>query len=540
MTARLNDQRYKGGSAAPGIAVGPCAWLTDGGIDIAHETGSTEEERALLDVAVAQSMRQLEALSEQNDELGADILEFQLALLDDEDLLALVHEGIASGASAPVSWRKVLTGEIEDYASADDEYMAARSADLTDLRDRVLRALAGGDHTDEIADGSIVVADDLTPSRFLSLDWTKLGGAVLMSGSTTSHVSILARSRGVPMMVDVAFDGAVETGDMIAMDAGRGEFVVRPNDQTLKEYSDRNTAEALLNERAASIQNEPAVTADGHPIRVLINVNQASDLDDLSPQICDGIGLTRTEFLFADGAPDEDLQYREYARIVRWADGRPVTIRTLDAGGDKPMPGITVDGETNPFLSVRGLRLSLIRRDLFKTQLRALVRAGAIGPLKIMVPMVSVPSELEETRALLSECVAELEREGAEFAVPELGMMVEVPAAALTAERFDAAFYSIGSNDLIQYTMAVARDVSGLSHLTGGDNEAVIELVRRTVEAGKKRGVEVSLCGDMASRPEYTETLIGAGLETFSVAPAGVARVKLAISQIGAANGAGA
>ncbi len=228
--------------------------------------------------------------------------------------------------------------------------------------------------------------------------------------------------------------------------------------------------------------------------------------------------------------PDEETQLAAYRRILAWAEGRPVTVRTLDAGGDKPIRGVTADGETNPFLGVRGVRLSFTRPALFRTQLRALARAAAHGPLKVMVPMVTVPSEVERVRALLAEVIAGLAADGVAHAVPELGMMVEVPAAALTAGSFAVDFYSIGSNDLVQYATACARDNPALIALADPANPAILELIGRTVEAGRRRGVEVSLCGDMASEPAMVPLLLERGLRTLSVAPAQIGRVKLAIA----------
>jgi phosphotransferase system enzyme I (PtsI) len=265
---------------------------------------------------------------------------------------------------------------------------------------------------------------------------------------------------------------------------------------------------------------------------VLANIDDPGQLDRLAPETCDGIGLTRTEFLFEHGAPDEDAQLQIYRRILAWAAGRPVTIRTLDAGGDKPLPGITIDGERDPFLGVRGLRLSLLRPEVFRVQLRALARAAADGPLKIMVPMVTCPGELAEAREHLEAVLAELAAKGVANGRPALGMMVETPAAALTADAFAADFYSIGSNDLTQYVTAAARDNPRVAGLARADNPAVLELIARTAAAGRARGVEVSLCGDMASRPELLRPLLATGLRTLSVAPAQIGRVKQALAEI--------
>jgi phosphotransferase system enzyme I (PtsI) len=280
---------------------------------------------------------------------------------------------------------------------------------------------------------------------------------------------------------------------------------------------------------------EPACTADGRRIAVLLNVAEPQDLAGLDPSICDGIGLVRTEFLFeaSRGLPDEDAQYAVYRRILDWAEGRPVTIRTLDAGGDKPIAGLTIEGESNPFLGLRGIRLSLARPEVFRVQLRALSRAAEHGALKVMLPMIAVPSELDRVAAMLDEEFASLRAQGIACVRPPLGIMVEVPAAALRAEDFDAAFYSIGSNDLTQYTMAAARDIGAVADLNDTGNPAVLALIAQTVEAGRKRGVEVSLCGDAAADTRLTTALLATGLTILSVSPIAVARLKAAIAMVG-------
>jgi phosphoenolpyruvate-protein phosphotransferase (PTS system enzyme I) len=519
----------KGRAAAPGFAVGVAFELDHGEVERERSAGSMKEEGMLFSRAVKDAAEGLACLASESEGLGAEILEFQMALLEDDDLLGPVREAICEGTAADLAWRAAVDNEIENWKKGD-ETIAARAADLHDLRDRVLQNMVGARAMPTIPDNAIVVARDIAPSRFLSMDWHRLGGAALFGGSPTSHVAILARSRGVPMLVGIGLGRRIGQGETLALDAAAGALYVSPSAATLAAFSQRRDAEQRLDAQAAQRVNEPAATATGKPVRVMLNINQTSELDRLSPAMCDGIGLVRTEFLFAAGPPDEQLQYEDYSRIVEWAQGRPVTIRLLDAGGDKPIPGVTIDGEANPFLGTRGIRLLLLRPEIFRVQLRALARAAELGPLKIMVPMVTVPQEFAETRMLLESAIEELAAEGIGHGVPSLGMMVEVPAAALTAEQFDAAFFSIGSNDLAQYTMAVARDLPGLARLADAGSEAVLELIRRTVDAGKARGIEVSLCGDLASQPDQVAALLKTGLDTLSVAPSAVARVKLAIS----------
>ena len=271
---------------------------------------------------------------------------------------------------------------------------------------------------------------------------------------------------------------------------------------------------------------------NGEPVAVMINVDDPALLDGIDPATCDGVGLTRTEFLFHGKAelPDEAAQQAVYRRLLAWAGDRPVTIRTLDAGGDKPIPGLTPEREDNPVLGVRGLRLSLARPEIFRVQIRALLRAAPLGNLKVMLPMVTAPREFDEARSLFEEELADLQSEGSAAAMPALGMMIEVPAAALRIAEFAADFFSIGSNDLVQYTTACSRDNPGVAGLYDALDPAVLELIGRVVAGGRARDREVSLCGDMASDSAGLQALMERGLRAVSVAPAALARVKAEIA----------
>jgi phosphotransferase system enzyme I (PtsI) len=318
------------------------------------------------------------------------------------------------------------------------------------------------------------------------------------------------------------------------VDGDAGTVIFDPQPETRRLFEQRMNAANDVRAIADAGRAKPALTADGRRIAVLLNIAAPEDLAGLDPAICDGIGLVRTEFLFgaSQGLPDEETQYAAYRRILDWAEGRSVTIRTLDAGGDKPIAGLTIDGESNPFLGLRGIRLSLSRPEVFRLQLRALARAAVHGRLKVMLPMVAVPSELDHSAALLDAEIAALRADGIVCARPPLGIMVEVPAAALRAEDFDAAFYSIGSNDLTQYTMAAARDIGAVADLNDTGNPAVLALIARTVEAGRARGVEVSLCGDAAADTRLTKALLATGLTMLSVSPVAVARLKAMIATV--------
>jgi phosphotransferase system enzyme I (PtsI) len=519
--------RIEGRSAAPGIALGPLVRLIPVEHEVRQYRSAAEERQALAD-ALARSQEDLSALSDQaGDDEAEAILAFQIALLEDDGLVAPALLRIDAGDVASQAWSAAIDPEIASYDVAEDSYFRARASDLRDLRDRVLRHLAG--ETDQtVPSGVILAADDMPPSTFLATDWQD-GGLVLRRGSPSSHVAILARSRGVPMIVGVDVD-RLEHGTDALLDGDAGLLIVDPDANMRASYCQRR-AEQSKARQAAGSSGGPALTATGELVRVMINVTGLAELGHLDPAHVDGIGLMRTEFLFQgrENLPTEEEQYQIYRRMLEWAAGKPVIIRTLDAGGDKPIAGLTQAGDINPFLGVRGVRLSLRRLDVFRAQLRALARAAVAGNLKVMIPMVTVPEELDRCRTLFRQACDELRREGLEAEMPPLGMMVEVPAAALTIEDFNADFFSIGSNDLIQYAAAASRDEPQLADLAR-PSRAVFGLIGHVVNHANRSGLETSLCGDLAGDPEQVAALLDRGLRTLSVAPGALGPVKAAIA----------
>ena len=333
---------------------------------------------------------------------------------------------------AHTAWSSALEAQIADYNAAADEYLQARSSDLADLRDRVLRTLRGGEgEAPKIPGGAVVCADDLPPSQFLEIDWSRGGGLALLRGSPTSHVAMLARARGIPMIVQL---GSVPANARTALLDGEGATLeLDPSAEQIGLFERRRDLLRKNRASARAILRRPTASWAGEKIRLLINIQRVEDLEHADAQYADGIGLMRTEFLLGQqsGLPDEETQYRAYDAVLRWAGKRPVTIRTFDAGGDKPVPGFTVDGESNPFLGVRGLRLCLARPDIFRIQLRALARAAVRENLKVMLPMVTMPAELEAARGIFVEAVDQLQSEGIPAGLPEIGIMVEVPGGRL-------------------------------------------------------------------------------------------------------------
>src|SRR5690349_6929155 len=530
---------YRGRTASIGFAHGPFVRV-DAGMSSERVAGTLVEEALALRNAIDVASGQIAELAAIAGGEAAQILEFQVALLEDEDFIERIFAAIGDGDPADVAWRTALEEQIADYNSAEDDYLKARSSDLTDLRDRVMIILRGDEgRTLAIPSGAVVCAEDLPPSRFLEIDWSGGGGVALLRGSPTSHVAMLARARGIPMVVQL---GTIpEAGAMALLDGEAATLELDPAAERVRVFEKRRESHRKSRASARAILRRPTASWRGERIKLFINIQGVGDLDHADAQYADGIGLMRTEFLLADprGLPDEEAQFQAYDAVLRWADRRPVTIRTFDAGGDKPVPGFTLAGEANPFLGVRGLRLCLVRRDIFATQLRALARAAVRGNLKVMFPMVTSADELEAGRKLFTEVAKDLQAEGIAARLPEIGIMVEVPAAALAAGSFKASFFSIGSNDLAQYVLACDRSNGALSPLMDPLHPAVLELIARTAEHGRRGGISVSLCGDMAADPRCIPALLNCGLRELSVNASALAQVKQTIERLSSGGGVG-
>jgi phosphotransferase system enzyme I (PtsI) len=465
---------------------------------------------------------------------GSDMLGFQLAYLEDESLRARVKDLIAQGVAADAAWQSVLDEEIEDYRSAEDDYFSARAGDLKDLRDRVLRHLRGGGPYRVPPPGAVIASDEVGPTLFLELDWSKGGGLLLTAGSASSHVAMLARASGVPMVVGLGKVSFRDHAEAV-IDGETGMAILSPSEEQRNHYLLKlaNLKQEKIHE--ATFLRKPALTKDGVKLELLINVARVEEIDGIDSAVCDGVGLMRTEFLFKDGMPlpDEEQQYAAYRRLLEWAGEKPVTIRTLDIGGDKPVRGLTSETDKNPFLGIRGIRLTLANPEVFRLQLRALSRAAVHGRLKVMLPMVTIAEDIRKSALLLDEVIGELRAQGLACVRPPLGIMVEVPAVAVAPELYDeAAFFSIGSNDLTQYVMAAARDEPAVSHLNDATHPAILKLIASVVEFGRKKNIPVSLCGDIASDPRHLRPLLRAGLRSISVASDAIARVKAELSEI--------
>ena len=497
----IRNAHPQGRTASWGFAHGPLVLVDQARVGRRTAGSSAAEERALRG-ALAETNGQIKTLASTIGGDAAEILEFQLELLDDKALLGPIFAAIAAGAAADDAWSRVLAEQIAHYRAAPDEYLQARAADLIDLRDRVLAALNGELRASgEIPAGAVVCAEDLPPSRFLEIDWSAGGGLALSHGSAASHVAMLARARGVPMVVQL---GRLPAQAGIALlDGEQATLELDPPPARIADFAARRSADSKGKAAASAVLAGPPVIWRGDRVRLHINIQDAADLGHPDAQYSDGIGLMRTEFLFDDpaGLPDEDKQFGIYEAVLRWAGDRPVTIRTVDAGGDKPIRGFTEDGEMNPFLGVRGLRLSLKRPEIFAVQLRALARAAVHGKLKVMFPMVTVPAEFTAARDLFREVVAQLLAAGRSRRLAGARHHGRGAGGGADDRRFPCLvlLHRLERSHAIRYGKRPCERRSQRSQRPAQSRRPRTD--PPDCGAWPRRGASVSLCGDMAGDP---------------------------------------
>jgi multiphosphoryl transfer protein len=462
----------------------------------------------------------------------AAIFSAHLALLDDEALLARAREGIRSGATAEAAWYDAAQAAAADTRALDDPLLQARAIDIEDTGQRVVAALTGDVAEGPAAEG-IVLASELTPADAAALDPELVRGIATAHGTATAHAAILARALGLPAVVGLG-DAvlAIPDGTPLLLDGGSGELTVSPPDEVVSDAREQSERAAARHAAALERAHEPAQTADGTRIELAANLGGAGGAAAAVELGAEGVGLLRTEFLFLDRPelPSEDEQVETLAQIARELGGRPLIVRTLDVGADKPLPGVPMAPEANPFLGLRGLRLGLREPELLATQLRAILRVAAEHPLRVMFPMVATADEVGRALGALAEARTQTGID----APLETGIMVEVPAAALQArelaERLD--FFSIGTNDLTQYTMAAERGNEHVAELLSGPQPAVLRLIHETVQGAAEHGRWVGVCGELAGDPEAAVLLVGLGVTELSMAPPLIPEVKSALRSV--------
>ncbi len=536
--------RLTGVAASEGIAIGPAFAYVPGDLKPERENISEDvvgEELESFRNAVKAVVRKLsetaDGLRESGGEGEAGIFDAHVEMAEDPELHSGVEERVRDLQSPEAAVISVGEEFAEMFAATEDEYLSARAEDVRDVAYQIAAEIMGGEDAGiEMLDKpSVVLARNLAPSDTVNIPKGMALGFVIAEGSRTSHVSIMARSMGLPAVVGVgrALEEAL-AAEVVALDGAEGYAVVDPDPATISSFEEKQkniAAEAAL---LKEYKHGQVRTREGRRIEVVANIGSAQEAEGALERGAEGVGLFRTEFLFMERPelPTEEEQYEAYRKVVKSFGEKPVIIRTLDVGGDKDLPGVDQPEEENPFLGWRGIRMSLDTPELFKPQLRAILRAATHGNLKIMFPMVVDADELRAAKKVLEECRRELENEGSRFDEVEIGVMVETPAAAICAADIapEVSFFSIGTNDLVQYTLAADRGNERLRRLQSADHPAVLSLIGRTCEAAREAGIWVGVCGEAAGEPAMVPKLIELGVTELSMSAPAIPRVKKIIS----------
>lgn len=535
---------YTGKSVLKGIAVGRIYWYRKQDYKVQREDikDSNREIQRFLN-AVAKAGEQLTELYEEAvKNVGEDhamIFDTHKMMLEDEDYLDAVQSTIQDenvNAEYAVSVAEKQFSEI--FTSMEDEYMKARAADIIDISERVIRILAGiGEEGIQTEEPVIVVAQDLTPSETVKMDKNKILAFVTVRGSFNSHTAILARSMNLPSLVNTEIEMIEDLNGKIAVvDGFSGEFIVEPEEKILSEYVNRKNQWIADLETLTQLKGKENVTTDGRKVNLYANIGKVSDVDAVLESDADGIGLFRSEFLYLERNkfPTEEEQFKSYKEVLEKMKDCKVIIRTMDIGADKKVDYFNLEPEENPALGYRAIRICLDRPEIFITQLRAIYRASAYGKAAIMFPMIVSLDEIQRIREIVEQVKKELKMEGYSIHEVELGIMVETPAAALIADDLakEVDFFSIGTNDLTQYTLAVDRQNQKLENTCDPHHKAVLKLIEMTVQSAHKEGIWVGICGELAGDTELTETFMNMGVDELSVSPAAVLKVRKAIRSI--------
>ena len=535
-------KRLTGIGASEGVSIGKVLLFVEGNIVIPQEidaNSTIEGELAKLENGLKKSKTQLIAIREKvKEKMGEDkaaIFDGHIMLLEDEDLIEEVEAKI-TGDKLPAA--RALREGIDEYcemiSQLDDPYLRERAADLQDIGKRWLKNLLEIKINDfsNLEPNTIVVTKDLTPSDTAQIDLENCVGFITEIGGKTAHSAIMARSLELPAVVGVkGVLGEVKDGELVIMDGETGEIFLEPTEKLVEEYKIKQEKIRVEKEELKKLIHEEAVTLDGRKVDIWGNIGSPNDVDAVIESGATGIGLYRTEFLFmnSDHFPTEEEQYQAYRVVAEKMQGKPVTIRTMDIGGDKELPYLDLPKEMNPFLGYRAIRISLENKDMFKTQLRAILRASQYGQIKIMYPMISSINEIRKADAILEECKKELDEIGKIYDRNiKVGIMVETPSTAIVAYKFakEVDFFSIGTNDLTQYFLAVDRGNELVSSLYNSFNPAVLEAIQKVIDAAHHAGISVSMCGEFAGDKRATRLLLGMGLDSFSMSASSGLTVK--------------
>ena len=518
-----------GKSILGGVAIGPLRVYRKEETQTAAASALTaEEELARFDAAREKAKEQLRALYdkalEEVGEENAAIFEIHEMMLEDDDYIDAVRS-IVENQGATAEYAVATTGDnfAAAFADMEDAYMKARATDVRDVSGRVVNILSGAEEQDALGDEpAILVADDLTPSETVQMDKSKLLGFITRYGSANSHTAILARTMNIPALIGVDFDDSWD-GKLAIIDGYNHCVYVDPASELLNTMEEKRQADLKQESLLQGLKKKPNVTLDGREIKVYANIGNAADVGLVLQNDAQGIGLFRSEFIYLDSEdyPSEEKQFEIYKRVVETMAGKKVIIRTLDIGADKQADYFQLDKEENPALGYRAIRICLTRRDIFKAQLRAILRASAFGAVSVMFPMIISVREIRDAKDVLEECRGELRERGVAMGEVEIGIMIETPAAVMMAEELaqEVQFFSLGTNDLTQYTLAIDRQNPKLDAFYDAHHPAILRMIRQTVEAGHRHGCWVGICGELGADLTLTETFLRMGVDELSVSP---------------------
>ncbi|MGE3181289.1 MAG: phosphoenolpyruvate--protein phosphotransferase [Phycisphaerae bacterium] len=534
-----------GVSASPGVAIGPAVVLDTEEYRIPRRTVTPSDipkQVAILDDAIEASRQEVAdlrmAAARKLGEQTADIFAFHESLVADPKLRRETVELIEKKQySAAYAFAQIMNARQRAFESVSVEYLKERVRDLFDIEKRVLRHILGRAREDitRLTESVILIAHDITPSQAVTFDPARILGLAVNVGGSTSHMAIIARMLDIPTVVALNdITAHVGGGETVIIDGADGIVLISPDDQTIAKYEAKKVRETATETALREIRDEPAITQDGTQITLWANIELASEVTRSLERGATGIGLYRSEFLFlaSDRLPTEEQQFEAFRLAVESSHDQPVVIRTIDLGADKINPAMRFHDEHNPALGLRSLRYCLKHLDLFKTHLRAILRASAYGDIRVMFPMITMLSELRHARATLADVMEDLDEEQIKYRrdIP-VGMMIETPAAAMSSAAFsrEVDFFSIGTNDLTQYTLAVDRANERVAHLYSPHNPAVLRFIRQIVLSGRRANIPDSLCGEMAGNPVYCLLLLGLGVRNFSMSPKNIPEVKQVI-----------
>ena len=536
---------YKGIAGSEGIGIGKVVIIEEHEVVIEDRTISdTEAEinrvREGFEKFVADTTAMADKMEATVGAKDADILRGHIMLLQDptieEQIVDLINN---EKVNAEKALDQVLEQTAELFSQIPDELLQQRATDLRDIKGRILKILLGIEEQDisEVPEGTVLVARDLTPSMTAGIIPEKIAGVLTEVGGRTSHSAILARAMEIPAVLSIeGICSQVKNGDTVVLNGTTGEAIVNPDEETIAVYEKMLEDYRKERELLKQYTGKPTVSKDGTKVELVCNIGKPEDAKKAVECDGEGIGLFRTEFLFMDRdtIPTEEEQFEAYKSVAETMAGKPVIIRTLDIGGDKEIPYLGLEKEENPFLGFRAIRFCLQRRDIYETQLRALVRASAFGKIKVMIPLVTGVDELRQVKAIVADIMKEYDAAGVEYNKKlQIGVMMETPAACLMADVLakEADFFSIGTNDLTGYTMAVDRGNAKVAYLYSAYNPAVLRAIKRIIECGKQEGIMVGMCGEAAADPKLIPLLLAFGLDEFSVSATSVLRTRKNISE---------